>query len=170
MKMKYALALISAIAVSPACAGCDPTTADARAIQSAAPRFFAQWCPDTPTAVHETTHYLSQNGSYRMAGGALLARPDTSSLPAPMRVLRGMFHGDYADVYLTHQSSSGDSYEYLLDELNAYSVETIDAPSSDGRNGLAAIRSFVNAYRARVRLTPAAAHATDVLLSQASGH
>jgi hypothetical protein len=124
-------------------------------------KFFWNWidCTDLvmsiSTAVHESHHMLSANKGYQLIDHTVVPRV-TGVRYAPRKMIGRDFPKDdtYVQTYLTNLASSSEEFDYLLDELNAYSVDTQVSlelknhlvPGTGYRDGLSALMSFVMDY------------------------
>ena len=156
-------------------------------------KFFRVWLDcegkviSIATAVHESHHWLSE-GAYQMANHVRIGRVEGIQ-PRPDQVIGpGLFpEGDgYVETYLKegkYAATAHEDFDYLLDELNAYSVDIIVSmqlrdhleADSSYRDGLAALMSMTMAYVNKVDVATLGQltryrRSMEALWSQAENH
>jgi hypothetical protein len=181
MRLPFPAAAIAALLLVPAAAHADcrakaigileASSPDGAAIyRQASPDFFAGWidCAEAeyglPTAVHESTHYVTgETDAFPLVGGGAVPRPhEVSGFMPPWRIARQFGHDSFVDIYLARgRASSATDVLYLLDELNAYTHDlsaAVDLKALrshdevvDHRDGLAALMAFTAAYAETAR-------------------
>ena len=132
--------------------------------------FFLQWldCADPQfelsTAVHESVHIMTaEKDVFPLVDGGEAEVPHDLAKFFPPSTIAGKFgKSDYVDTYLKPgRATSSANFQYLLDELNAYTHDLNAAVglkdrrsaqrSSDHRDGLAALMAFVVVYVERAK-------------------
>jgi len=134
-------------------------------------KFFTDWikCDNVQlgltTAVHETVHMLTEEyRAYPLIDGRRVPRVAERRSLFPPRLAAGKFDGSstYVEIYMKPgAASSAEEFDYLLNELNAYThdlhaavkLQSIAEPGQTvhHRDGLAALMAFVSAYTEETR-------------------